>query len=66
MQAVKTTEQLQDSRPQNDSAQGNIAQQRKSLDSRYGKIGIPAVAAALCHQAEQRNVNEYRIPYDRD
>jgi hypothetical protein len=55
MEARKAAEQSQDSR-----------HQHKGLDSRYGKIGISAVAAALCHQAEQHNINEYRIPYDRD
>ncbi len=55
MEARKATEQSQNSR-----------QQFKGLDSRYGKIGISAVAAALCHQGEQHTTNEYRIPYDRD
>jgi hypothetical protein len=55
MEARQATEQSQDSR-----------RNYKSLDSRYGKIGISAVAGALCHQGEQRNMNEYRIPYDRD
>ena len=43
MDAVKTTEQRQDSRRQS------------KLDERYGKIGISAVAAAVRHQGELRN-----------
>ena len=56
MNAMKATEQSQDSqRPCND------------LDNRYGKIGISAVAAALCHQGEQHNTADIRsILYDRD
>ena len=57
MDAIKATEQRQDSQRQyNDDR----------LDTRYGKIGISAVAAALCHQGEQQTGSEYRIPYDRD
>ena len=41
---VKATEQKQDS-----------ARQYTNLDTRYGKIGISAVAAAVRHQGEQRN-----------
>ena len=55
MNATKATEQGQDSQSHNND-----------LDNRYGKIGISAVAAALCHQGEQHNASEYRIPYDRD
>ena len=56
MQATKATEQSQDSR-----------HEYTNLDSRYGKIGISAVAAALRHQGELRNATESRaIPYDRD
>ena len=56
MNATKATEQSQDSK-----------RQYKSLDDRYGKIGISAVAAAVRHQGEQRNANETRyIPYDSD
>jgi hypothetical protein len=56
MNASKTTEQSQDSkRPHSD------------LDSRYGKIGISAVAAALSYQGEQHNTAESRYtPYERD
>jgi len=56
MNATKATEQSQDSRrPTSD------------LDNRYGKIGISAVAAALCHQGEQHNTAEIRsILNDRD
>ena len=56
MDATKTTEPKQDSR-----------RQYANLDKRYGKIGIPAVAAALRHQDEPRNENETRtIPDERD
>ncbi len=56
MQATKATEQSPDSR-----------HQYTNLDTRYGKIGISAVAAAVRHQGEQHNATESRaIPYDRD
>ena len=56
MNASKTTEQSQDSkRPYCD------------LDSRYGKIGISAVVAALRHQGELHNTAEsHYTPYERD
>ena len=40
--------------------------QRKyaNLDKRYGKIGIPAVAAALQHHDEPRSENEPRTSSD--
>jgi hypothetical protein len=47
MEATKATEQSQDSR-----------RQYATLDDRYGKIGISAVAAALRHQGELRNPRE--------
>ena len=54
--SVKATEQKQDS-----------AGQYTNLDKRYGKIGISAVAAAMCHKSEQRNATESHFePYDRD
>ena len=56
MDATRATEQSQDSK-----------RQYKSLDARYGKIGISAVAAAVRHQGEQRNKNETRfVPYESD
>ena len=56
MQASKATEQSQDS-----------LRQYSDLDNRYGKIGISAVAAAVCHQGDLRNTTEKRFtPYDRD
>jgi hypothetical protein len=56
MEATRATEQSQDSQ-----------RQYKSLDDCYGKIGISAVAAAMCHQGEQHNTTESRsILYDRD
>jgi hypothetical protein len=54
MQATKSAE-LKDSK-----------RQHNELDNRYGKIGISAVAAALCHLREQQTTSEYRIPFDRD
>jgi hypothetical protein len=57
MDATKATEQSQDS--------GQSAR----LDDRYGKIGISAVAAAVCHKSEQRNARKPRridIVYDCD
>ena len=47
MNASKTTEQSQDSK-----------RHYSDLDSRYGKIGISAVAAALSYQGEQHNTTE--------
>jgi len=56
MNATKSTEQSQDSR-----------RQYCDLDNRYGKIGISAVAAALCHQGEHNTVTESRfVPQDCD
>ena len=56
MNTTKTMEQSQDSR-----------RQHSDLDARYGKIGISAVAAALCHQGEQNTAAESRfIPHDCD
>jgi len=53
--SVKSTEQKQDSAPQ-----------YTNLDTRYGKIGISAVAAAVRH-CEQRTVTETHYePYERD
>jgi hypothetical protein len=49
MSATKGTEQDQDSGYQN-----------FRLDERYGKIGISAVAAAVCHKGEQRKVRKQR------
>ena len=54
--SVKATEQKEDS-----------VRQYTNLDTRYGKIGISAVAAAVRHQGEQRNATETHFePYDRD
>jgi len=56
MDATRATEQSQDSQ-----------RQYESLDDRYGKIGISAVAAAIRHQGELRNVSEARyIRYESD
>ena len=41
--------------------------QYADLDSRYGKIGISAVVAALHYQGEQHNTAESRFtPHDND
>jgi hypothetical protein len=56
MNAPRATEQSQDSQ-----------RQYKNLDDRYGKIGISAVAAAVRHQGELRNVSETSfLPADSD
>ena len=56
MDATRATELSQDSQ-----------RHYKNLDDRYGKIGISAVAAAVRHQSEQRNVNDSRfLPNDSD
>ena len=56
MDATSATEQSQDSQ-----------RQYKSLDDRYGKIGISAVAAAVRHQSVRRTANETRYTaYDSD
>ncbi len=56
MDTTRATEQSQDSQ-----------RQYKNLDDRYGKIGISAVAAAVRHQGELRNVSVTRyIPYESD
>jgi hypothetical protein len=56
MQATKATEQSQDSRSH-----------FTKLDSRYGKIGISAVAAAVHHRGQQPNRREIRqTPHDSD
>jgi hypothetical protein len=56
MTAIKTTEQSQGSQ-----------RHTSDLDNRYGKIGISAVAAALCTRGERPAENESQhIPYDRD
>ena len=39
----------------------------RNLDNRYGKIGISAVAAAVCQPGGQRHTTEVHLePYDRD
>jgi hypothetical protein len=56
MDAKRATEQSQDSK-----------RQYKSLDDRYGKIGISAVAAAVRHKHERRSPTETRfIPQESD
>jgi hypothetical protein len=56
MEAIRATEQSQDSR-----------RQIKSLDDRYGKIGISAVAAAVRHKDEARPIKApHLVPQDSD
>lgn len=56
MNATKATEQSQDSQ-----------RQYSDLDNRYGKIGISAVAAALCPRGERHTTHESHLtPYERD
>jgi hypothetical protein len=56
MEMTKATEQKQDS-----------GRQYANLDNRYGKIGISAVAGAMCHQGGQRPTAEsHPEPFDRD
>jgi len=58
MTTITKTEQRQDSR-----------RKSQELDRRYGKIGISAVAAALCSQGERPDETENRHTayyYERD
>jgi hypothetical protein len=58
----------QDSRTQ-DSKTQESRRQKTDLDNRYGKIGISAVAGAVCHHGEQEDRPKDRapkVPYDRD
>ncbi|HEY1475237.1 MAG TPA: hypothetical protein VGF53_14265 [Pseudolabrys sp.] len=56
MNATRATEQSQDSQ-----------RHYRNLDDRYGKIGISAVAAAVHHQGELRNIDESRfLPQESD
>ena len=50
MEATRATEQSQDSKLQ-----------YKSLDDRYGKIGISAVAAAVRHTDHRRRASSPRL-----
>jgi hypothetical protein len=56
MEAARATEQSQDSK-----------RQIKSLDDRYGKIGISAVAAAVRHKDKVRPMKApHLVPQDCD
>jgi hypothetical protein len=58
----------QDSRTQ-DSRKQESRRQKTDLDNRYGKIGISAVAGAVCHHGEQQErakEKSRKVPYDRD
>ncbi len=59
MQATKAAEQ-------HENKQQDSQRQQNTLDNRYGKIGISAVAAAVRCKGDRETVSEYRIPYDRD
>jgi hypothetical protein len=37
------------------AAQPSSGQHESNLDDRYGKIGIPAVAAAIAYQSDAKN-----------
>jgi hypothetical protein len=59
---IRTMTTVQKSEPRQDSQR-----QQDGLDSRYGKIGISAVAAALCHRGDRADSAEPHLePYDRD
>ncbi len=63
MQAKKATEQ------RNDSHQDNKARSSHGLDSRYGRIGISAVAAAVSHKGEKKprpDSTKHTLVYERD
>ena len=52
---------------QGNGAEARLRRKYTNLDNRYGKIGISAVAAAVCHQGGQRHTAEAHLePYDRD
>ena len=52
--------------PKSEQSEGSQRQQN-NLDSRYGKIGISAVAAALCARGERHAETESQLtPYERD
>jgi hypothetical protein len=61
MKATTTTEH-QDSKTQESK------RQKTELDNRYGKIGISAVAAAVCPKGEKESGGKEPrlVPYDRD
>jgi hypothetical protein len=64
MQARAAQENHQDRQP--DARRENSPRSSK-LDDRYGKIGIPAVAAAHCCKGEQRKAHRPRHrPQDSD
>jgi hypothetical protein len=54
MEATRVTERTQDS-GQRDAGRQGSGRQDTRLDARYGKIGISAVAAAVCHQSKRQN-----------
>jgi hypothetical protein len=58
MQAKTATEQRNN--------QQDSQRQHSSLDNRYGKIGISAVAAAVRCKGQTETVFKVRLPYDRD
>lgn len=60
------TRQATPAAEQQETKQQDSQRQQTKLDTRYGKIGISAVAAAVRCNGERQTVSEYRIPYDRD
>jgi len=44
----------------------NTRRKGSNLDSRYGEIGIPAVAAALRYQSELRNSTQEPVEHRQD
>jgi hypothetical protein len=50
--------------PEGDEISGNSAQAQQALDSRYGQIGISAVAAAARYQGTAKNPAYAPTPYD--
>lgn len=50
--------------PERDEISGNSAQAQQPLDSRYGQIGISAVAAAARYQGSAKNPAYAPTPYD--
>jgi len=44
----------------------NTRRKESNLDSRYGEIGIPAVAAALRYQSELRNPAQEPVEHRQD
>ena len=59
MTAKKATEQQQQQQQQSSGSQGTLNQ--GTLNDRYGKIGISAVAGAVQHKGERRPASQSRF-----